>query len=232
MAALLDKKQALNRNKTLVPDETGKKSFEFIRVTSVGISTGRFYVSVPTHLHNVADFVSRERQYTEEDGDPVRIRGIFYRDGMVEATTKNEAIDDWESLMVRCEQYLKTEHREKVILIRSEMSIHVQRSDGTYLNRHDISFAKVRPLIGVQYEILYKNGPDILDEDNRWQGKASDHVVIPYTEEREAFLQSIVDSLTKAALQVDQLTRILKEEPLQIDTIMKKGFLLEHKGSE
>jgi hypothetical protein len=231
---MAEKKQILNRNTVYVPDENGRLAFQYTRLTKVGLDSGKFYVTVPSHIHNVAEIVQKEQERPSGGGTfTYKLHHIpFFRsEGEVVESTKGAAIEQWETLMHRCAEYLTNMKKEKVILLSSEMNVSLRRPDGTWLQRGDVSFAKVTPLVGVMYKVCFQIGKDLVNEGNRYVSRGNG-VVVPWTAEREAFAARIVNMLEQAATQLDEFFSILKQDPLQIETAMKKGFLLEHKQGD
>ena len=225
------KKTRLSSSKEFVPTENGAGKEEYQLVISVD-ADGVFYAAVPAHLQNVADHLAAG------DGGESRShshRKITYRDGFVTHGSKKTVTEDWGTLIWRIEQYLINMVKEKVIWCRTEMNIRYQRENGDWVNRNDVSFAKTNPAVGMIYQICYKVGTKLLDEKNGFVADLNlrrlEGVVIPYSEDRVQFLDRISETLHKAAQQLNEFEMVLKQDPLQIDNVMKQGFLLEHRGA-
>lgn len=228
----------INRNKVAVPDESGTGTISYDRQIKVDRGSGLFSATGPLHLRATAAMVAREQTFDAGDGDPYKWPRIDYRDdstfpGEVVATTRDEVIDRWESLIYRCREHLTTQGKKKVILLSTEMNVSIYDAEGTcLLRRNEISFAKTSPLVGVSYRICYEAGAHLVTEDNRHVSKPDGSVVIPHSPERETFLQSIIASFERAALQLNEFMQTVKEEPLQIEAVMRRGFLLSNKNGE
>lgn len=226
------KKTRLSSSKEFVPTEDGSGEEEYQLIISVD-ADGVFYAAIPAHLHNVAEHLA------EGNGDSKNqnhsYRKINYRDGFVTNGSKNAVMEDWKNLCWRIEDYLIKMVREKVIWYRTEMNIHYQKENGDYVNRRDNSFAKTNPSVGVAFRVCYKVGDKLVDEKNAFVAdlklRKLEGVIIPYTEERIQFLDKISEILDKAARQLNEFEEALQQNPLQIDTIMKRGFMLEYKAA-
>ena len=215
----------ISKNIKEVPDIDGIKYIKYTRTTSVNNSSGEFYLTFPEHLKEIAKSVYR--QWGEHH------RPIPYddRNNRIYAKTLEEANTNWGNLIVRCIDFIKTTTREKVILINVSMKVFLKGDDGyCILSRDNISFCDVSPTLGINYEICYKIGERLFDEDNHYirgelsSDRESHSAVVPYTKEREEFLVSLVKSIENAALKINNFLEGIQKDPLAIDTEIKKAL--------
>jgi hypothetical protein len=225
----------IKTHKTSVPAENGRDLIAFVQKIQVD-KDGRFTIQAPEHLHNTLALVSKEREVQlAPDAPASRLRALPFdvRNGVVGPCQTLEEVEyAWKDLMARAREFLTNSARKKVIKIDTEMSVRIFRDNRLVLGRNDVSFSKVSPLLGLDYTVCYQVGPDLVDEDNRYLAQAEKATVVPYTEEREAFLAKIVHTLEQAALQLDEFCTAVQEDPLAIDTLIHKGMLLTYAPGE
>jgi hypothetical protein len=230
----------LNRNKVSVPDMTGTEMIEYVRLIKIDPDSGLFSATLPDFLHQTAALVAKEQELDSGDGDVYKWPVLDYWDqgkfeGEISAKTREKVIESWESLIYRCREFLTTQSKFKVILLNTEMNVNIydDAGDGRLIfRRSDVSFAKTNPLVGVNYRVCFQAGKHLVDDDNKRVYGVDKGVVIPHTSEREAFLRDIVDTFERAALQLNEFVNLVKNDPLQIETVMKRGFLLAHAPDE
>lgn len=216
----------LKKNKVYVPDASGAKSIEYIRKLKVDKSSCLFSATVPDHLLAISALVC-------DSGDSTKI--INYRNdeqffGEVVEKTAEATLQDWDSLIHRCSQFIVSSKKEKVILFDTEMNVYILDVDNkrVKLNRKDVHFAECSPLVGLNYKVCYRVGDRLVDEDNKYVGSGSDRsTVIPYTEERELFLEKMANSLKSAAFRLHEFSNAINESPESIDLIMNNTLVLE-----
>lgn len=224
----------LNRYKVSVPDENGTGTIEYLQLVKVSPGSGLFSVTVPEHLRLVAKIVSPEQIFNDDDEYPTKVAGLAYHEigtfeGEVVADSRDKALEQWKALMYRCKQFLTTQAKVKVILFNTEMNVSIYDTEGKLLfGRSDVTFAKTNPIVGVDYLVCFQAGKHLVDENNRYISKPEGSVVIPHTPERETFLENIVKTFEKAAVQLHDFVKVVNEDPLQIETFMKTGNLLEY----
>lgn len=228
----------LNRNRVSVPDMDGTGMVEYLRLIKIDPESGWFSATVPEHLRDIARLVAPEQKIEEEDGFKHTQPNLNYYDtgkfaGEVVGITREMVVERWKSLIYRCKEFLTTQAKVKVILLTTEMNVTIYGKDKRLLlSRGDISFAKTEPLIGVSYKICFQAGKHLVDKNNKYIGEGKGSVIIPHTPDREAFLKNIVDTFEKAALQLNDFMSLVKADPLQIEGVMKRGFLLGYKSDD
>lgn len=218
----------ISRNIKEVPDIDGIKYIKYTRITSID-SQGTFWLSFPEHLHEIALSVVHGWKESSQMIPYDNIKKLVHAD------TLEEADRQWKNLLYRCQDFIKTTNREKVILIKTAMNVSIMDESNEerkcILRKDDISFCDINPTIGLNYYVCYLIGDCLFDEENHYMSKTghfnhheSSVAIVTYTEEREAFLHSLVKSIEKAALKINNFIEDIQKNPLSIDTIIRKAL--------
>jgi len=232
----------LNRHKVAVPGPNGVDQQEYLQLIKIDKDTALFSLTVPEHLLSVAAIVAKKQTFRRVKWPDEEWRALPYQEaghfqGEVTGTTRAQAGDDWGALMYRCGEFLASQAKVKVLLVQTEMNLRLYDEGGKLaFKRVDLSSATTMPLVGVSYQVCFQVGSHLVDGDNRriYPGReeAMRTAVIPYTEEREAFLCQIVTSLERAAVQLHGFMQAVQSDPLHIEAVMKQGFLLDSRPKE
>lgn len=221
-------KTRLSSSKEFVPTEDGTGAEEYLLIVYVD-ANGSFYAPMPPHLINSAGHLAEGDGGASKDHSYRKIR---FTDGFVISSSKTQVLNDWATLIWWVKEYLTNLIKEKVIWLQTEMNIRYQRPDGSWVVRRDAHFNKTCPVVGISYQVCYKVGAKLLKEDNGYLADTSlrerEGVIIPFSEERAQFLDTISEILHKAARQLSEFEEALQKDPLQIDNIMRQGFMLEY----
>lgn len=220
----------VRREKTFVPAKDGKSRVQFMMEVKVG-RAGLFSIAVPSWLVQAADRVDMET--------------YSYSRGEVTNKSMSDAVSRWTALMAHLEKMLANEVREKVLSIRVGINASIPRLDaegevlGMLLQSSDFHFCEITPCVALSYRVHYRIGDKVVDEEGNYRYRTGnsarkrdpdDPITIPYTEERERFLQRAIKSLELVALRLDAFRTQLAGDPKRIDKILGMNLLAEKAG--